>query len=875
MNHRDIKEETITVLGKSFSTDEERREYFREELRKKLPELKKMEGFPIGEDEDIIQLSDPPFYTACPNPWLNDFIEEWEEEKKELEKQGKRKAEFEVEEPFAGDISAGKNNPVYNAHSYYTKVPHPAIMRYILHYTIPGDIVFDGFAGTGMTGVAAQLCSGKDFNLRNELNEDFQKQNRVEPIWGIRKTICNELSPIASFLSSCFNSTYGGESFTEDSKELLKELEEETKWIYTTEYHGNSCKINYVLWSDLFRCKFCDTEVLYWDVMMDEKIGKPKEHPVCPNCKTSLTDKHLIRSFESFYDGTLGETIKRKKREIVLINFKYKKNSLNKKPDKEDLVLLGEINDYVITDYYPTARTPEGSEGRRNDKFGITHIHHFYSKRNLIAISKLFALTEKNKHFRFGFFNTAWHATLMRRYNAGGGHRPKTGTLYMPDVSSNGNISSIYSTKLNQLKSFFKAIEGFSKEDFVQTTGSATNSGITADSVDYIFTDPPFGGNINYSELNSIWESWIKVHTNIKEEAIESRKTGKDLLFYQKVMTQSFKEFYRILKPGKWMTVEFSNPSAVVWNSIQTSITAAGFIIANVSALDKKQKSINSYTTPKAVKQDLIISCYKSTSEFDEVFQDETNSDYGVWNFIEEHFNHLPVHLVKGRATTAIIERSPKILFDRVIAFYVQKNLPVPIDAGKFQQGLRERFAERDGMYFTQEQVQEYDKKKAEAPEFIQLSLLVSSEQDGVLWLKSILQQQSQTYQDIHPKWMQALAGIRKGDIIPELSVILEENFLQDNKGRWYAPDPENEIDLEKVRSKRLFRIFEGYKTEAAKPKAKIKEARVEALRAGFKQAYQEKDFKTIVQVGDRIPNQLLMEDEVLLQFYDIAVSRV
>ena len=178
-------------------------------------------------------------------------------------------------------------------------------------------------------------------------------------------------------------------------------------------------------------------------------------------------------------------------------------------------------------------------------------------------------------------------------------------------------------------------------------------------------------------------------------------------------------------------------------------------------------------------------------------------------------------------------------------------------------------------MFFTNEQVQEYDKKKKENPEFIQLSILVSSEQDGVLWLKNVLNEKSLTYQDIQPQWMQALAGVRKGDLIPELATILEENFLKDETGKWYAPDPENEADLEKLRTKRLLKQFDGYKTEVAKPKAKIKEARVEALRAGFKQCYQDKDFRTIVQIGDRIPNNLLMEDEVLLQFYDIASSRV
>lgn len=107
-----IVPDKVVCLGMEFPSEDARREYFRAELRKKLPELKQIEGFPIGEDDDIINLSDPPYYTACPNPWLNDFIEEWEKEKVELEKEGKRKANFEVKTPYAADVSEGKNNPI-------------------------------------------------------------------------------------------------------------------------------------------------------------------------------------------------------------------------------------------------------------------------------------------------------------------------------------------------------------------------------------------------------------------------------------------------------------------------------------------------------------------------------------------------------------------------------------------------------------------------------------------------------------------------------------------------------------------------------------------------------------------------------------------
>ena len=232
-------------------------------------------------------------------------------------------------------------------------------------------------------------------------------------------------------------------------------------------------------------------------------------------------------------------------------------------------------------------------------------------------------------------------------------------------------------------------------------------------------------------------------------------------------------------------------------------------------------RSISSTT---GVRQDLVISCYKPSSEFDQKFNQHKNSNVGVWEFVIEHLYHLPIHLVAGNSTTAIIERSPKILFDRLIAFYVQRSLPVPIDAGKFQQGLRERFIERDGMFFTNEQVQVYDRKKAEMPNFVQMSIFVANEQDAIYWLRNILEKEPKTEQDLHPLWMKEVAGnMRKGDTLPEMRTILEENFLKNNKSHWYLPDPENEADLEKLRTKRLLKQFEVYKAEAYKPKVKLK----------------------------------------------------
>jgi DNA methylase len=139
-------------LGMTFENDEKRREYFLERLREKLqdPEFRKTEGFPIGSDEDILAMSDPPYYTACPNPFLGDFIKHYGQPY-DPDTPYNRK-------PFAVDVSEGKTDSIYKAHAYHTKVPHLAIVPSILHYTEPGDIVLDGFCGSGMTGVAAQWC---------------------------------------------------------------------------------------------------------------------------------------------------------------------------------------------------------------------------------------------------------------------------------------------------------------------------------------------------------------------------------------------------------------------------------------------------------------------------------------------------------------------------------------------------------------------------------------------------------------------------------------------------------------------------------------------------------------------------------------------
>ena len=378
-----------------------------------------------------------------------------------------------------------------------------------------------------------------------------------------------------------------------------------------------------------------------------------------------------------------------------------------------------------------------------------------------------------------------------------------------------------------------------------------------------------------YSEVNAIWEAWLGVFTNTKEEAVINRKQNKTLFDYQALMTKSLKEFYRVLKPNKWITIEFSNTSASVWNSIQNALQGVGFVVSNVSSIDKKQGSFNAVTSTTAVKQDLVITCFKPSDELLNKFTSISDKDKNIWEFVNELLQHLPVHLFKESSTTAIVERSSKILYDRLIAYYVQHGYAVPIDAIEFQKGLKERFIERDGMYFTASQALEYEEKRAKSDGFVPMALFIGSEADGIEWLKRKLET-PKTYQELQPDWMKDLVAPKKGDVLPGLDVLLEENFIKGDDGKWNKPDPENASHLEQLRGKRLIKEFNLYLEAAKKPKAKrMKDTRLEVLRYGFKDCYKQKNYQDIVTVGEHIPESLLMEDEILLQYYDIAVSRI
>ncbi|MEW6574014.1 MAG: DNA methyltransferase [Bacillota bacterium] len=946
-------------------------------------------GFPHGEIEDILRLSDPPYYTACPNPFIEDFIRLYGKPY-DPENDNYRR------EPFAADVSEGKNDPIYNAHSYHTKVPHKAIMRYILHYTEPGDLVFDGFCGTGMTGVAAQLCGDRkavealgyrveeDGTVLKPEEEDGRTAWKPFAKLGARRAVLNDLCPAATFIAYNYNTPVDVATFEREARRILAEVEAKCGWMYKTvmsdelkvmsgglaeelaekirsaktveeirsllsAHHSSLGTINYTVWSDVFICPDCAGEVIFWEAAVDKEAGRVREEFSCPHCGARLSKRNMERAWVTKADKSIPQfphhsslsthhssLIRQAKQVPVLINYTFGKKRFEKKPDAFDLALIEKIEQSDIPYWFPTDRMPEGYNTEQPKvSHGITHVHHFYTKRNLwvlaslltkmlfdtnrpISIQNLLSLiftgilqiSSKQSSFRYDSRNPQ---------NTAGGILK--GTLYVPSLPREGSIFENFKRRYNFILSML--LNKISEESLSSGLQSSSlgHKGLIESVIDYIFTDPPFGGNLMYSELNFLWEAWLKVFTNNKPEAVENKVQGKGLREYQEIMTRCFKEYYRVLKPGRWMTVVFHNSKNAVWNAIQEAIQEAGFVIADVRTLDKKQGTFKQVTSSGAVKVDLVISAYKPNGGLEERFKLEAGTAEGVWDFVRTHLRQLPVPACKGGRLEVLQERMGHMLYDRMVAFHVQRGVLVPLSAAEFYAGLAQRFPERDGMYFLPDQVAEYDKKRLQAKELTQLELFVTDEASAIQWLKLQLAKKPQTFQELHPQFIREIGGWQKHEKPLELKELLAQNFLcYDGRGpipaqivawmkqssefrkiiqdelaagraaedngmlitqssslitraldRWYVPDPNRAADLEKLRERALLKEFEEYRTSKQR---KLKVFRLEAVRAGFKKAWQERDYRTVIDVARKIPENVLQEDPKLLMWYDQALTR-
>ena len=874
-----------------------------------LQRWKDQVGFPHGEIEAILNLSDPPWHTACPNPFLGAFVEA-------CGKPGDPDEPYH-RKPFAVDVSEGKTHAVYRAHGYHTKVPHLAIVPSILHYTEPGDLVLDGFAGTGMTGVAAQWCGTAPESDRKKLEASWAREGFGKPRWGLRRTIQNDLSPLAGFIAANYGLPFDLEAFAEAGRALLDEVEAELGWMYETLHTDGVTKgrIDYTVWSEVFSCPECAAEVVFLEEALDRTTGRVRTRFPCPDCDAELNKDRLERVFESSVDAATGNVRRHVAFRPSLIRYTVDGRTFEKTPDADDRERVRRIARLPLPTEVPTNRLPveDMYHGSRLEPKGVTHVHHFFLPRAAQALGAMWRRANAHadlrlRHMLLYFVEQAvWGMSILNRY--GPTHysqvnRQLTGVYYVSSQISEVSPRYNLGNKLSRLVKTFGHAPVRQPSGCVTTASTTACLGIPDSSVDYVFTDPPFGENIYYADLNFLVESWHGVLTNAAPEAIVDRFKGKGLPEYQRLMQRCFEEYRRVLKPGRWITVVFHNSRNAVWTAIQEAMLAAGFVVADVRTMDKQQGSYRQVTST-AVKQDLVISAYRPNDGLEERFTLSQGTEEGVWDFLRTHLGQLPVFVAREGRVEVVNERQPHLLFDRMVAFHVLRNVTVPLSIGEFLAGLAHRFPERDGMVFLPEQVVEYDRKRLAAEGVVQLEIFVVDESSAIQWLKRQLDRKPQSFQDIHPQFIREIAGWQRHEKLPELSEMLDQNFLyydgagevpsrihaylstnfkelrglpKDHPalrakagGRWYVPDPNKAVDVEMRRTRTLLREFDEYRQS---PQRRLKLFRLEAIRAGFFKAYRDQDYATIIAIAEKIPEAVLQEDQKLLLWYDQAVTR-
>jgi len=518
----------------------------------------------------------PPLFYLTPNPYLADFVDLTSPPKP-------------VHTPYNLDISSGKNTYVYDAHTYHTKVPPQGIELLLEYYTRPGDVILDPFCGSGMTGVAA-----------------LEKK---------RKAILCDLSPAATFIAFNLTTPVEATAYLKAIRSMLNATKSLEHKLYNTHCRmcGKLVPILYMVWSYSVICTFCGREFNLWDVARDErptvKESKIKTEFHCPHCDNPLK-KRLLKKTQRF---------------PVLVGYQCCKKSRQEEkaiPDEYDLAQIQKLEQIGVPKelWYPTDDLYEGVNMSQPLAAGITSVDKMYTTRALWAMAQLWALASQwpdqdmRPKLLFTLTSLYQRVTVFSEFRFWGGSS-NTANFNVPAIMNEQNVFKTFERKADTIARYFKTAFQGERHLRISTQSACHLTQLPDRSIDYVFTDPPFGANINYSEMNFLWESWLGTRTNNLEEAIVNKAQKKGVEEYKQLLSQAFSEVRRVLKDESWMSVVFHNSSAHIWEALQYAISQAGFVIRACQTFDKEHGTFKQFVSDNAVGYDLILHCQKSLNQ--------------------------------------------------------------------------------------------------------------------------------------------------------------------------------------------------------------------------------------------------------------------
>jgi hypothetical protein len=521
-----------------------------------------------------------------------------------------------VEEPPSASVSAGKNTYTYDAHTYHTKVPPQGIAEILSLYVPNGGLVLDPFAGSGMTGVAART-KGLD-------------------------VVLNDLSPAASFIADRFTRQLDAATFSRGVESVCAALADLRRELYVTRCRtcGRDTEILFTVWSYRVQCSNCGHEFLVWDRC--RHYGKTvREHKIlrefaCSRCSAMLQKSRLRRTTA----------------EPVLVGYRCCSRQQVEHPvSEDDRARLRRIETAppLADGFFPTTQLPDGVNLCQPKRHGLTSVDRLYTPRNLAAMSALWREIHRVKgdelagFLAFAFTSLYQRVTRLSEFRFWGGSG-NTANFNVPYVFNEANVFVTFERKARTIQDHLVTTAQSYRGRAIVRTGSATDLRfLPDDSIDLVFTDPPFGANINYSEMNILWESWLGSFTDNTHEAIVNRFQGKDVARYGQLMTDCLRECCRVLRRKHWMVLVFMNSSEHVWLALREAIVSAGFSIERVDTFDKQHGTFKQFVSDNTAGCDLLLHCRKGgAAGLDVSPRPPQRSSDAVLRFLEERPGAVP-----------------------------------------------------------------------------------------------------------------------------------------------------------------------------------------------------------------------------------------
>lgn len=492
-----------------------------------------------------------------------------------------------VPEELPVEVAVKRSDPIYNAHAYLTKVPFSAVVPFIESLSKPGDRVLDVFAGSGMTGVAAAI-TGRRAELR-------------------------DISVLGRHIGTNFLRLLDPEKIRAAASDVMASASKRLGEVYATRCArcGEIATLSKTVWSFEYECQHCSEPVLYYEAF--KASGWQKQSMKCVGCGESFRPRNARRIAE-----------------VPVLDCVRCDCSPKLLEQRHFRPLVPPCLDGLDYPDVEIGSHRQMFQVSALEKHGLLTTSAFFSERNLAVLSvlheKITKVDDDELREKLTFAFTAILTRASKRYQ----WHPKrplnaaNQNYYIAPVFYEWNVFELFARKIEAaIRS-----DGFIRDEMkargvegppivAYKTSSAEALDLPDHSVDYVFTDPPFGSNIFYSDMNLFQEAWLGDLTDDAREAVVDRggngTTRRSAERYEQLIAAALSECHRVLKDDGWLSMIFSNSKGELWSLLQRAIDASDFVLEHVTLLDKGQRSVKGLTSgfESVVTSDLVLTMRK------------------------------------------------------------------------------------------------------------------------------------------------------------------------------------------------------------------------------------------------------------------------